>query len=114
MFSLDGASVPRWFDVTRGLPGNTVSTITVFGNPAVWWVGFVAMIALALHAIQGSTDTQQPTRKILNQRGSSRLGQISLIHSGRLCVCLAPLRLHRHEQHTSTTSTAPSPCYASH
>ncbi|HSV50355.1 MAG TPA: phospholipid carrier-dependent glycosyltransferase, partial [Candidatus Acidoferrales bacterium] len=29
MIRLDGASVPRWFDITRGLPGDTVSTITV-------------------------------------------------------------------------------------
>jgi 4-amino-4-deoxy-L-arabinose transferase-like glycosyltransferase len=49
MFRLDGATVPRWFDITY-LPNNTVSTITVFGNPAVWWVGFVAMIALAVEA----------------------------------------------------------------
>jgi dolichyl-phosphate-mannose--protein O-mannosyl transferase len=52
MFRLDGNSVPRWFDVTRGLTGDTVSTITVFGNPAVWWVGFIAMIALAFYAFK--------------------------------------------------------------
>ena len=45
MFRLDGATVPRWFDITY-LPNNTVSTITVFGNPVVWWVGFIAMIGL--------------------------------------------------------------------
>jgi len=49
MFRLDGVSVPRWFDITY-LPNNTFSTITVFGNPAVWWVGFVAMIALLVEA----------------------------------------------------------------
>jgi len=42
-------NVPRWFDITY-LPNNVVSTITVFGNPVVWWVGFVAMIILALNA----------------------------------------------------------------
>ncbi|MCL5876690.1 MAG: phospholipid carrier-dependent glycosyltransferase [Candidatus Bathyarchaeota archaeon] len=46
MFRFDGASVPRWFDITY-LPNGTVSTITVFGNPAVWWVGFVAIVVLA-------------------------------------------------------------------
>jgi dolichyl-phosphate-mannose--protein O-mannosyl transferase len=48
MFSPDGHQVTRWFDVTWGLPNNTVSTISVFGNPAVWWVGFVAVIVLAI------------------------------------------------------------------
>lgn len=52
MLRLDGNSVPRWFDITRGLTGDTVSTITVFGNPAIWWAGFVAMIALALYAFK--------------------------------------------------------------
>jgi len=49
MFRPDGMNVPRWFDITY-LPNNVVSTITVFGNPVVWWVGFVAMIILALNA----------------------------------------------------------------
>jgi dolichyl-phosphate-mannose--protein O-mannosyl transferase len=50
MFSPDGHQVTRWFDVTWNLPNNTVSTISVFGNPIVWWIGFVAMIILALNA----------------------------------------------------------------
>ena len=45
MFRLDGVNVPRWFDITY-LPNNVDSTITVFGNPAVWWIGFAAVIAL--------------------------------------------------------------------
>ena len=49
MFRLDGTTVPRWFDITY-LPNNTVSTITVFGNPTIWWVGFIAMVVLALKA----------------------------------------------------------------
>ncbi|MCW3983418.1 MAG: phospholipid carrier-dependent glycosyltransferase [Candidatus Bathyarchaeota archaeon] len=49
MFRLDGTTVPRWFDITY-LPNSTVSTITVFGNPAVWWVGFAAMLILAFKA----------------------------------------------------------------
>ncbi|NLF89152.1 phospholipid carrier-dependent glycosyltransferase [Candidatus Bathyarchaeota archaeon] len=48
MFSPDGHQVTRWFDVTWNLPNNTVSTISVFGNPAVWWVGFVTVIVLAI------------------------------------------------------------------
>jgi dolichyl-phosphate-mannose-protein mannosyltransferase len=49
MFRPDGLNVPRWFDITY-LPNNVVSTITVFGNPIVWWVGIAAMIILALNA----------------------------------------------------------------
>jgi dolichyl-phosphate-mannose--protein O-mannosyl transferase len=49
MFRPDGMNVPRWFDITY-LPNNVVSTITVFGNPVVWWVGFTAMIVLAFNA----------------------------------------------------------------
>jgi dolichyl-phosphate-mannose-protein mannosyltransferase len=49
MFRPDGMNVPRWFDITY-LPNNVVSTISVFGNPVVWWVGFTAMIVLAFNA----------------------------------------------------------------
>ena len=49
MFRPDGMSVPRWFDITY-LPNNVVSTITVFGNPIVWWVGFAAVIVLGYQA----------------------------------------------------------------
>jgi dolichyl-phosphate-mannose--protein O-mannosyl transferase len=49
MFRPDGLNVPRWFDITY-LPNNVVSTITVFGNPVVWWLGIAAMIILALNA----------------------------------------------------------------
>jgi len=49
MFRLDGLTVPKWFDITY-LPNNMYSTITAFGNPAVWWVGFGAMIALLVEA----------------------------------------------------------------
>lgn len=52
MFRIDGGNVPRWFDVTWGLPNNTVSTITAMGNPGVWWIGFGAMIALAVIAFR--------------------------------------------------------------
>jgi dolichyl-phosphate-mannose-protein mannosyltransferase len=49
MFRFDGVTVPRWFDITY-LPNNTVSTITAFGNPAIWWVGFASMVVLAFRA----------------------------------------------------------------
>ena len=46
-------SVPRWFDVSYGLPNNMISTITVLGNPVVWWVGFALMLVLTERAIHG-------------------------------------------------------------
>ena len=52
MFRLDGVNVPRWFDVSY-LPNNIVSTITVFGNPIVWWIGFGLMLVLTERAIHG-------------------------------------------------------------
>ena len=51
MFRPDGVNVPRMFEYTGSLPNNTVSTITVFGNPAVWWLGFGAMLVLAFNAL---------------------------------------------------------------
>jgi dolichyl-phosphate-mannose-protein mannosyltransferase len=44
--------VPLWLDITY-LPNQIDSTISVFGNPAVWWIGFISMIALAERAIRG-------------------------------------------------------------
>ena len=50
MFRFDGGNVSKWFDISYGLPNNTVSTISAFGNPAVWWVGFAAMVFLIVEA----------------------------------------------------------------
>jgi dolichyl-phosphate-mannose-protein mannosyltransferase len=44
--------VPRWFDITY-LPNNIDSTISVFGNPAVWWAGCAAIIVVTERAIRG-------------------------------------------------------------
>ena len=52
MFRLDGVNVPRWFDISY-LPNNVVSTISVFGNPVVWWIGFALMLVLTERAIHG-------------------------------------------------------------
>ena len=52
MFRLDGVNVPRWFDITY-LPNNVVSTISAFGNPVVWWIGFALMLVLTERAIHG-------------------------------------------------------------
>lgn len=73
MFRLDGASVPRWFDITY-LPNDTVSTISVFGNPTVWWVGFACMILLVIEAFHVETLLANLRKKLslketLNIRG---------------------------------------------
>ena len=48
------SQVPRWFDISYFPPNNTtISTITVLGNPAVWWVGFILMLVLTERAIHG-------------------------------------------------------------
>ncbi len=36
---------PLWLYISS-LPGDMRSTISLFGNPAVWWVGFAAIIAI--------------------------------------------------------------------
>lgn len=51
MVNPSGITVPKWFDITY-LPNNTVSTISAFGNPAVWWLGFAAMIGLIVIAFR--------------------------------------------------------------
>ena len=42
-------NVPRWFDITY-LPNNVDSTISAFGNPMVWWIGFAAVLAVNRHS----------------------------------------------------------------
>jgi dolichyl-phosphate-mannose-protein mannosyltransferase len=44
--------VPLWLNVTY-LQNSIDSTISVLGNPAIWWVGFVFMIVLTERAIRG-------------------------------------------------------------
>jgi dolichyl-phosphate-mannose-protein mannosyltransferase len=39
--------VPLWLDISY-LPNSIDSTISVTGNPAIWWVGIACMITLAL------------------------------------------------------------------
>jgi len=44
------AYVPLWLDVSY-LPNNIVSTLSVMGNPAVWWAGFVCMVFIAIDLV---------------------------------------------------------------
>ena len=56
-------NVPLWLDVTY-LPNNIDSTISVFGNPAVWWVSFTAMLVLTERAIRGKELTKSIKQRI--------------------------------------------------
>jgi dolichyl-phosphate-mannose-protein mannosyltransferase len=49
------------------LPNNVTSTITLMGNPLVWWVGFACVISISIFAID----------KIVKAAGN-RLGKIGL------------------------------------
>jgi dolichyl-phosphate-mannose-protein mannosyltransferase len=43
-----GVHVPVWLQVASLPDGITKSTIVLMGNPAVWWIGFAAIIALTV------------------------------------------------------------------
>jgi dolichyl-phosphate-mannose-protein mannosyltransferase len=72
MFRLDGVNVPRWFDVSY-LPNNVVSTITVFGNPIVWWIGFGLMLVLTERAIHGRQLVAALRSRISNSSAHKRI-----------------------------------------
>jgi dolichyl-phosphate-mannose-protein mannosyltransferase len=57
---------PLWLYVST-LPNNITSTITLMGNPLVWWVGFACVISISIFAID----------KIVKAAGN-RLGKIGL------------------------------------
>jgi dolichyl-phosphate-mannose--protein O-mannosyl transferase len=68
--------VPLWLWVTD-LPNNIRSTIAVLGNPAVWWVGFAGIIAIALEVASRDKLASHPWVRIskktfsrINFRGS--------------------------------------------
>ena len=42
--------VPLWLQVSS-LPNGTTSTIVLLGNPAVWWLGFAAIIGLTVFTV---------------------------------------------------------------
>jgi dolichyl-phosphate-mannose--protein O-mannosyl transferase len=75
MFRLDGATVPRWFDISY-MPNSVVSTITVLGNPAIWWIGFALMLVLTEKAIHGrellTNLKSRISKSSINQRISIR------------------------------------------
>ncbi len=44
---------PMWFYLGQDADANKVGTISSFGNPAVWWVGFIGTLALILMLLRG-------------------------------------------------------------
>ena len=54
---------PIWLEVAYNLPNNMVSTIMGLGNPAVWWIGFAAIIYVLARALRSlASFTSIPTR----------------------------------------------------
>jgi dolichyl-phosphate-mannose-protein mannosyltransferase len=49
-FANGNVHVPIWFQ-SAGMPNDTKSTIVSMGNPAVWWVGFGAIIAITVSVL---------------------------------------------------------------
>jgi dolichyl-phosphate-mannose--protein O-mannosyl transferase len=45
-----GTHVPLWLEVAT-LPNGTESTIVLLGNPAVWWLGFAAIVGLTVFTV---------------------------------------------------------------
>jgi dolichyl-phosphate-mannose--protein O-mannosyl transferase len=72
MFGING-SVPRWFDISYGLPNNLVSTITVMGNPVIWWLGLALMIVLTERAIHGGQLVKKLWSKISKSSTSQQI-----------------------------------------
>jgi len=64
-----GVGVPRWFDVSY-MPNNMVSTITVLGNPVVWWVGFTLILLLTV--LVAESLWQHISGSLLRKRISSK------------------------------------------
>ena len=72
-----GGNGPRWFDISY-LPNNVVSTISVFGNPAVWWIGFALMIVLTERAIHG----RELAKNLWSRLSKSSVGNRISIRAG--------------------------------
>ena len=60
-------SVPHWFDITY-LPNNVDSTITTMGNPAVWWIGFVCVLTLAVIVVYETGLVQKFVKYLSGQK----------------------------------------------
>ncbi|TVY07233.1 phospholipid carrier-dependent glycosyltransferase [Paenibacillus cremeus] len=45
-------SKPVWYYAGVSLPEGQISSITAIGNPLIWWVGFIAMLAVTFIAVK--------------------------------------------------------------
>jgi hypothetical protein len=55
--------VPLWLSISY-LPNSIDSTISAMGNPAIWWIGFAAMLVVAERAIRGQELASALKRKL--------------------------------------------------
>jgi dolichyl-phosphate-mannose--protein O-mannosyl transferase len=46
-----GGHVPLWLQSAGPFPNGQVSTITLLGNPALWWLGFAVIVALTVYYV---------------------------------------------------------------
>ena len=46
-----GGHVPLWLQYTGNLPNGQASSIVALGNPAVWWLGFAAILGLTVYYV---------------------------------------------------------------
>ncbi len=72
MTGIGNNSVPKWFDITY-LPNNVVSTITAFGNPVVWWIGFASVIALTGTIIYESKVFQKLSQRLSEKKSKAKI-----------------------------------------
>jgi dolichyl-phosphate-mannose--protein O-mannosyl transferase len=73
-----GGNVPRWFDITY-LPNNVDSTISAFGNPIVWWIGFAAVVVLMGIVIYKSGILQGIAAKKLTSKFNLRQTDLPIV-----------------------------------
>lgn len=63
--------VPLWLEIADVVSPNIIkSTIAVFGNPAVWWVGFGSMLTIAMTAVDGGDVSSWIQAKLHRKRKS--------------------------------------------
>ena len=87
-----GGNVPRWFDITY-LPNNVNSTISAFGNPIVWWIGFAAVVVLIGIVIYKSGILQGIAAKKLTSKFHLKQARFTHnFHSGCFPFLLVTLR----------------------
>jgi len=73
-----GKYVPLWLESAEVVsPSILRSTIAAFGNPAVWWVGFASIIAIALDAMKSGDLTSRIWAKLRKKKQSPQVPEIA-------------------------------------